>query len=144
MSDRLGRLTAVLLALTVSACGVAVGGGERTGLQPTAEDVGHGDPGESVGGETADEESPEPLTMKQMKRFYAAQVDWRTCAVDEGLALPDPPTFEEFVAGGGTWWVGRDLSEEQWNHTVVGDESGGGSLGAACGEPATHSDFTAD
>lgn len=144
MSHRLGRLTAVLLALTVSACGVAGGGGNSTGLQPAADDVGHGDPGESISEETVDEGPPEPLTMRQMKRFYAAQVDWRTCAVDKGLALPDPPTLEEFVAGGGSWWVGRDLSEEEWNHMVVEDESGGGSLGAACGEPPTHSDFTAD
>jgi hypothetical protein len=144
MSDRLGRLTAVLLALVVSACGVAGGGGKSTGLQPTAEDVGHGDPGESIGEETVEEDSPEPLTMRQLKRFYAAQVEWRTCAVDEGLVLPDPPTLEQFVAGGGSWWVGHDLSEEEWNRMVVGDESGGGSLGEACGEPPTHSDFTAE
>lgn len=144
MAGRLGRVTPVLLALALGACGVTGGGATSVGVQPAAEDVGHGDPAESLGEETVEDDSLEPLTTGQLQRFHAAQVEWRRCAVDEGIALPDPPTLEEFVAGGGSWWVGDDVSEEDWNHRVVGDESGVGALGATCGEPPTHSDFTAE
>jgi hypothetical protein len=123
-----------LLVLTAACGGPAV-------------DDGHEDPPEVVGHSeselSAEEEEAEAaprLNREQLERYYAAQVAWRGCATGEGIVLSEPPPREVFVAGGGAWWVGSELSEDEWNR-MVGDESGTSGLGARCGEPPLASDF---
>lgn len=87
-----------------------------------------------------DEHEPPPLTREQLERYYVAQIAWRTCAAGEGFALSEPPSLEEFLAGGGAWWAGADLSDEDWNR-IVGDESGTPGFDLRCGEPPLASDF---
>lgn len=86
-----------------------------------------------------DHEFP-PLTQKQLKRYYEAQLAWRACAMGQGLALPEPPTFEEYAADPGTWSVSADISDEEWNRLIVGT-GGSGNVGARCGEPPGPHDF---
>jgi hypothetical protein len=81
-----------------------------------------------------DEEHERPtLTRAQMKRYYRAQVVWRDCAMAEGLDLPEPPTWKRFVADGGTWSVGADLSDDDWDVLNADVEDGGESVIRACG-----------
>lgn len=103
----------------------------------------HGDPcppGGCPHESLEDEHGPPPLTREQLKRYHRAQVAWRDCAMEEGLTLPEPPTFEEFAADGGTWSVSADMSVEEWNQLIVGS-GGSGRVGARCGEPPIPHEF---
>jgi hypothetical protein len=125
-----GIVIATVLSLTLAACADT--------------DAGHGDPPVSVSDEgrpIGDEEEPEPapLTREQLERYYVAQVSWRECAVEEGVALSEPPSLEEFKADGGTWWVGAELSDEDWNRMFAGEEPS--RIDSLCGEPPFASDF---
>jgi hypothetical protein len=138
MGARLGRWLAVFLLLLA---GFGCGTGELDGAEPgvTGEDTQHGDHGDFPD-EDVEEVPPRPLTVAEMERYYAAQIAWRTCALDDGLELPDPPSLEGFVADGATWWVGYDLTDDEWN-LMMGDESGTTGPGATCGEPPLPTDF---
>lgn len=131
---RVGRSAVVVaVVLALGACG---GDPAETGHGDPPEAF-HGDPDEPI--EEEDEPEPPPLTREQLERYYVAQVAWRDCAVAEGLALTRPPTLEEFVADGGSWWVGAELSDDEWNTLIVGEDPSG--VGARCGEPPLASDF---
>lgn len=131
------RLAVGLLLLAGFGCGSDDPDGTEPGV--TGEDPEHGDHGDDLPDE-AEEIPPRPLTVAEMERYYAAQIDWRTCAVEDGLELPDPPSLEGFVADGATWWVGYDLTDDEWNR-MIGDESGTTGPGATCGEPPGPTDF---
>lgn len=123
------------LTLTLVACSrdiVPVG-------TPPCDDPAWGDPAECDPG--PDEPERPPLSRERMEAYYAAQITWRDCAIGEGLDLPEPPSLEEFAAEEGAWWVGADVSEEDWNTHIVEDESGNGRVGRACGEPPHTSQF---
>jgi hypothetical protein len=126
-----GIVIATVLALTLAACA-------DTDAEP------HGDfpvPVSDEGRPTGDEEEhePAPLTREQLERYYVAQVSWRECAVEEGVALSEPPSLEEFKADGGTWSVGAELSDEDWNRMFAGEEPS--RIDSLCGEPPFASDF---
>ena len=123
------------LAVALAACG------------DDLDEPSHGDPVEGFSTDNEppideDEEDEFPrLTRDQLQRYYAAQIEWRDCAIGEGLALPEPPSLEEFVADGGKWWTGADVSDDDWNRLIVGDEDGEGRVGRSCGEPPGPHDF---
>jgi hypothetical protein len=135
MRDRAVRWLIVLFA--VAGCG-----GEGLPSPEVLDDEpGHGDHGDDLAGEAVEEVPPRPLTAAELERYHAAQVAWWECARQEGLALPDPPSLEEFIADGGGWWVGFDLSEDEWNRLV--DDEAGEQLpaGVVCGEPPGDYEF---
>jgi hypothetical protein len=121
-----------MLLLLVAACG------------GTAVDDGHGDAPQVVGHAEPTAKQPEPpplrLSREQLERYYVAQTAWGDCATAAGIVLSEPPPLEDFLAGGGEWWVGADLSDDEWNR-LQGDESGSSGLDLRCGEPPLAFDF---
>lgn len=131
VARRAGMVVGIALALVFAACG-----GEEV------ETIGHDcPPADCPDDDLEDDHEPPPLTPEQLERYYVAQVSWRDCAMGEGLALTEPPSLEEFAAGGGEWWVGAEISDDDWNRLIVGDESGNGGVGRRCGEPPLADEF---
>ena len=132
VGGRNGVVIGSALLLVLTAC--ASDEGAAHGAHPCPPEC----PDESI---EEDEHALPQLTREQLERYHGAQVAWRDCAMAEGLTLPEPPSFEEFAAEGGTWWVGYDMSNEEWNSQVVGS-GGSGRVGERCGEPPTQHEFS--
>lgn len=112
-----------VLALGLAACG----------------DNLHGDPQDPNRNRSAkaDEHKPPRLTRQQLKGYYVAQIAWHDCVVGEGLDLSQPPSLQEFVAEGGTWWAGSDISEDDWNRLFARPSR----VSNRCGEPPYADEF---
>jgi hypothetical protein len=141
----LTRGVSLLLLTVVLAAGCGQGGGDLShgdGREVDEDEPGHGDMSDDLDGKEIEEIPPRPLTADGLERYYAAQVDWRMCAVEAGLDLPEPPSLEVFLADEGRWSVFADLTDDDWNRHIAGDESeSGGMVGARCGEPPFEGEF---
>jgi hypothetical protein len=128
-----GIVVGTVLTLAVAGCGAE----EYTTISHNdPPPVGlHDDPDQA----TEVEEEPPPLTKVQLERYYVAQVSWHDCVSREGVALSEPPPLEEFLADGGAWSAGSDLSGEEWNRLFGGNRPS--RVGTLCGEPPFESDF---
>jgi hypothetical protein len=112
-----------VLALVLAACGQNL----------------HDDPKDPNQSRSAkvDRHKPPRLTRQQLKHYYVAQIAWRDCVVGEGLTLSQPPSLQEFMAEGGTWWAGSDISEDDWNRLFAGPSR----VSEHCGEPPYADEF---
>lgn len=120
-----GAGMAILLVVLLGAC---------VDEEPHADDCLHEECDEILEGE---EEQLPVLSRDQRKRYYRAQVDWRECAIAEGMDLPEPPPLGQFVAGR-EWDVANDISDEDWNRM---GGLGEGGVAMACGEPPVPHEF---
>jgi hypothetical protein len=126
-----GIVVGTALALVLAACGQ---GGTHADPQDPNRDPRDPNPNRSA--EKSGHKLPR-LTPQQLERYYLAQIAWRDCVVGEGLVFPQPPSLQEFVAEGGTWWVGSDISEDDWNRLFAGPSQ----VSNRCGEPPYTADF---
>lgn len=137
-----GGVSLLLAVMLAGACGQGDAASGRGDLPDVEEEPGHGDMPDDLDGEEVNDTLPRPLTADELERYYRAQVGWRVCAVEAGLDLPQPPSLETFMADGGGWSVGAELTDEEWNRRVVGDEAGGEpTVGTRCGEPPYEGEF---